>query len=169
MNQRPLDVNNTMTVPRKKPHQKNYKSKKEFKAKNNFSYGTAPAFSPPIRKPAKYPGKKPYVRPVRETERKPKDLPGRKQKKSFLTKLKPVVIYLAFFAAGILLVAHSAYISYTNYQVMQYEQKLEDLNNQKNYLELKVLEQKSPARLEEIATENLKMVNPGREEVIHIE
>lgn len=132
-----------------------------------------PGYSPnPLKKPNKK--KKLNVAkqdPVKRPREFPGEKPGEKKQKTIVHKLKPIAplaLYLLFFFSGLFLVAHSAYLNQVNNQVLQQENKLDNLNNEKDYLKMKILEQKSPERLEKIAVENLNLENPNREEVINI-
>ena len=142
----------SIPLPKRRQRQTPRPKRRSYK-KRNASVTVSPA---PLKKPQKEPS-------YEESQEKRKGILVR------LDKIKPLVLYLFFFSAGLLLVAQSAHISQINNQIIQQENRLDSLYNKKNYLEMKVIEQKSPERLEEIALENLKMENPDRDNVINIE
>ncbi|UMZ73251.1 cell division protein FtsL [Natranaerofaba carboxydovora] len=112
--------------------------------------------------------KSPNIKPVKKPEKRKEE----EQRRGILQKLnksKPAILYVTFVATALILVAQSAIISQLNYQMIQKENQLESLHNEKVLLEMKVLEQKTPERIERIAVDELEMSNPGRQQVINID
>ncbi len=152
-------VEKTKKMPLKNP----YKNKKKYRKRSHLS-SVEKTYPIPLRTSPKAPAGSPVKKPGKEQEQK-KDRGVLKK----LQKSKPYALYLSIFAAAILLVAQSAMVAQLNHQIIQKENKLETLQNEKTYLHMQVVEQTTPERIEKIAADELEMRNPTGDEIINIE
>ncbi|WP_041366963.1 cell division protein FtsL [Natranaerobius thermophilus] len=75
-------------------------------------------------------------------------------------KIKFLGVAFCAFALAMLTVAHFAFVAQLNFQISQLENELEELHNEKNHLEMKIVELKSHQRIEQYAKEELEMKRP---------
>ncbi|WP_158212319.1 septum formation initiator family protein [Natranaerobius trueperi] len=95
--------------------------------------------------------------PVRKTKtrRRSKTVPK-------LAKAKAVGICVGGVLLALLTVAHFALVAQLNYQISQLERELEQIENQKAHLEMKITEKQSYERIERYAREELNMKKPSQ-------